>query len=178
VEYLFESEHLGFRHWVESDTEPYVAMCSDPVVMEYYPETHSRERSEAFLKRVKAYFVEHGFGLYAVDLKSENEFIGFIGLSKVTFESFFSPCIEIGWRLRKEFWGNGYATEGAKACIEYAFSELNIHEIYAFTTVLNKRSERVMQKIGMEYLGSFEHPNVAEGHPLRPHVLYKSTRRH
>lgn len=174
--YIFESDRLGFRRWLDRDTEPYVDMCSDRVVMEYFPETHSRERSLAFIQKVGEYFDEHGFGLWAVEEKQSLQFAGFIGFSKVVFESFFTPCIEIGWRLRKEFWGQGYATEGAKACLAYGFSALGFDAIHSFTALSNKRSERVMQKIGMKHIGTFDHPNVADGHVLRPHVLYRIER--
>ena len=174
--YIFETERLGFRQWLDRDTEPYIDMCSDPVVMEYFPETHTRERSLGYIQKVGADFDRQGFGLWAVEEKQSQKFTGFIGFSNVAFESFFTPCIEIGWRLRKEFWNQGYATEGAKACLDYGFSTLGFDAVYSFTATTNKPSERVMQKIGMNYLGTFEHPNVAEGHVLRPHVLYSIER--
>lgn len=102
-------------------------------------------------------------------------FIGFVGLCRPGFEAFFTPCVEIGWRLRREAWGFGYATEGAGACLAYGFRELGLDRIYAFTAVDNARSERVMQKIGMGKLGAFDHPKLEEGHWLRRHVVYHIT---
>ena len=107
-----------------------------------------------------------------MDVLKSREFIGFIGLAWCEMEADFTPCAEIGWRLKKSAWGKGYATEGATRCLAYGFEELQFKEIYSFTTTTNIRSERVMQKIGMSKVGVFEHPKMAIGHPLRPHVLY------
>jgi len=171
--YIFESERLGFRTWLDRDTEPFFQLNSDPEVMEFFPSLHSYEQTVAYIDRITTFFEENNFGLWAVDEKDSGKFIGFIGLTRATFESPFTPCIEIGWRLAKAFWGKGYATEGAAACLDYGFNTLGLSEINSFTAVTNKRSERVMQKIGMKYIGNFEHTSLPEGHPLRPHVLYK-----
>lgn len=171
--YLFQSARLGFRTWQEKDLLPMAALNADPAVMEFFPSTQSLEDTRAFVKRVHTHFKEYGFGWYAVDLLDNQEFIGFIGMAWNKMEADFTPCAEIGWRLKKAAWGKGYATEGAKRCIAYGFTDLQFKEIYSFTATINKRSERVMQKIGMQKVGIFEHPKIAMGDVLRPHVLYR-----
>ena len=104
-----------------------------------------------------------------------HKFIGYTGLHKADFPANFTPCIEIGWRLIKDVWNQGYATEAAKACLQYGFINLNIKEIYSFTAAINKRSERVMQKIGLQKIGEFDHPNIISENRLCRHVLYKSS---
>ena len=125
------------------------------------------------VQRISAFFDENGYGLYALELRSTGEFIGFTGFTKPAFDAWFTPCIEIGWRLRQECWGQGFATEAARACLDHAFQKLALDKIFSFTAVPNTRSEKVMQRIGMIKLGEFDHPRVAPGHRLRPHVLYE-----
>lgn len=112
-----ETARLRLRDWQEADFELFSRMNADEEVMKFFPKTLSKEESDAFAKAIIAEIKENGFGLYAVEVKETNEFIGFIGFHRATFESDFTPCIEIGWRLKKEVWGRGYATEGAKACL-------------------------------------------------------------
>ena len=111
--------------------------------------------------------------MYAVEKRSTNEFIGYTGFMIPDFVSFFSPCVEIGWRIKREEWNKGYATEAAKACLGYGFDKLKFDEVYSFTSILNLPSEKVMQKIGMMKLSEFAHPKLSLDHPLSPHVLYK-----
>lgn len=171
--YLFESERLGFRRWKASDREPFTALNANPDVMEFFPKTLSRAESDALVDRIEAHFEEKGYGLWAVERIEDGEFIGFIGLLDVNFDIGIEGATEIGWRLDRKFWKKGYATEGAKACLAYAFDELGKKEIYSFTSTVNTPSETVMKRIGMEKAGEFEHPRVPEGSPLRKHVLYK-----
>lgn len=172
-DYLFESERLGFRRWKASDREPFAALNANPDVMEFFPKTSSRAESDALVDRIEAHFEEKGYGLWAVERKEDGAFIGFIGLLDVNFDIGIEGATEIGWRLDQPFWKKGYATEGAKACLTYAFEELGKKEIYSFTATVNAPSETVMKRIGMEKVGEFEHPRVSEGSPLRKHVLYK-----
>ena len=173
MKYLFQSQRLGFRKWTEADTTPMATLNADPEVMEFFPSTQTREQTIDFLGRVDKQFKDYGHCWYAVDTLVDGDFIGFIGLAWCTQEELeFTPCAEIGWRLKKEAWGNGYATEGATRCLQYGFEELKLPEIYSFTATVNKRSEKVMQKIGMTKIGEFGHPQIAEGHVLRQHVLY------
>ena len=148
-------------------------MNADPDVMEFFPSTLTEEASTKSMHAFQQEIDTKGFGLWPVELKSSGEMIGFIGLHEATFAADFTPCIEIGWRLRKSVWNQGLATEGALACLEFAFGVLKLPEIYSFTAVLNKRSEHIMEKIGMTRAGEFDHPKVAEGDRLRRHVLYR-----
>lgn len=170
--YIFESSRLGFRRWKESDKELFSRMNSDEKVMRYFPKTLSREESDKFFHRIVEHFKEKGYGLWAVEIKETKEFIGFIGFLYTTFEAEFTPCVEIGWRLDNKYWNKGYATEGAKSCLDYGFRNLNFSSIYSFTAEINKPSENVMKKIGMKKVGEFRHPKVEEGSPLKNHVLY------
>lgn len=174
--YEFESERLGFRQWKEEDKLPFAIMNSNNEVMRYFPNTLSRQESDMFINRIVKHFEKQGYGLWAVEVKETQEFIGFIGFFNATFEADFTPCVEIGWRLDNRYWNRGYATEGAKVCLEYAFSKLKLSEIYSFTAQINEPSINVMKKIGLKEVGSFNHPRVEEDSPLRLHVLYKIDR--
>ena len=171
-DYVFESERLGFRRWQASDYAPFAALNANPDVMEFFPKTLSSTESDALIERIEMHFEEKGYGLWAVERKQDGAFIGFIGLLDVNFDIGIDDATEIGWRLDEKFWKKGYAAEGAKACLAYAFNDLGKKEIYSFTSTINTPSETVMKRIGMEKAGEFEHPRVAEGSPLRQHVLY------
>jgi len=145
--------------------------------MEFFPNTLAERETEELYERITTFIAQNGFGLYAAVEKMSNQFIGFIGLNRPSFSSYFTPCVEIGWRLDQRYWNRGLATEGAKACLVHAFSALDLKEIVSFTSVINKRSIRVMEKIGMSFDSEFDHPNVEPGHPLRRHVLYKLSQR-
>lgn len=172
---IIETERLVLRQWKECDREEFFSLNADPVVMEFFPKTLSREESDQFIDKTKDLIDSQGFGFFATELKSTGEFIGFIGLNKPTFEASFMPCVEIGWRLKKEFWRKGYASEGAKACLTFAFDVLKLDEVVSFTSVLNLPSIGVMEKIGMKRDTSenFLHPRVEDGHRLKEHVLYR-----
>ena len=161
---------LVLRTWREEDLGTFTAMNADPRVMEYFPAPLAPEQSAEFMERIREEFSTEGFGLYAVERREDGELLGYTGLHRVTFTGM-KDKIEIGWRLRAEFWDQGYATEAAQACVALA-AKLGIEELVAFTTVTNLRSQRVMQKLGMELLCEFDHPALPEGHPLRRHVLY------
>lgn len=132
----------------------------------------SSEESFAFYQRIQNEFQTCGFGLYAVERKEDHAFMGYTGLHQIAFDVDFAPGIEIGWRLAHEYWGQGYAPEAATACLEYTRNKTDIKELFSFTSLLNQRSERVMQKIGMERVREFDHPLVPGEHPLCRHVLY------
>lgn len=172
VDYIFESERLGFREWTLDDLDFFAKMNSKDSVMKYFPSKASREESEIFLKRIILHFDNHGYGLYATEIKDTGELIGFIGFQIATFYARFTPCVEIGWRLDDQFWNEGYATEGAKAVLKYGFDYLNLQRIYSFTSKINKPSISVMEKIGLKYQENFNHPKVEEGSELCNHVLY------
>jgi len=172
----FESERLIFRDWEEGDLPAFRQMNADPEVMEYFLNPLMTEQTDAFVERMKAEFLDKGYGLYAVAVKETGAFIGFIGFHEASLGLGFDPLVEIGWRLKKEAWGNGYATEGAKRCLGYGFEKLGFSDVYSFTAVVNTRSEQVMLKIGMKKLRTFAHPRIASDHWLCEHVLYRITR--
>ncbi len=171
-EIFIETPRLLLRQWHINDIPVYCALNLDPVVMEFFPsvtgETASREHAEKIQKMIS----QKGYGLFAVERKDSGSFIGFTGLSHPSFKAPFTPCTEIGWRLAKEHWGNGFATEAAKAVLQFAFNKLNFTEILSFTATLNKRSENIMQKTGMQKKENFLHPSLPNGHRLQEHVLY------
>jgi ribosomal-protein-alanine N-acetyltransferase len=150
-------------------------MNADPRVMEHFPATLSRAESDATVDRITAHFDAHGFGLWAVEIPGVAPFGGFVGLCQPRFEAHFTPCVEVGWRLAAEHWGQGYATEAAKAALKFGFETLGLHEIVSFTVPANRRSRRVMEKLGMMHDpdDDFDHPILATGHPLCRHVLYR-----
>jgi len=169
------TDRLRLRAWLPADREPFAALNADPRVMEHFPSLLSREQSDAAASRIEATFDRHGFGFWAVEVPGVAPFVGFIGLSMPGFDSHFMPCVEIGWRLSAEYWGRGYATEGAAAAKRVGFETLKLKEIVALTVPANIRSRHVMEKIGMVHnvADDFDHPLVPEGHSLRRHVLYR-----
>lgn len=140
--------------------------------MEFFLNPLTPEQSRELYDRIQTEFAECGFGGYAVERKTEGDFIGFVGLHRIEFDVDFAPGVEIAWRLTPEAWGRGYAPEAAAACLEYAGNVLGLETVYAFTSLPNERSQRVMRKIGMEYVKEFDHPLVPRDHPLLRHVLY------
>ncbi|HEX6802940.1 MAG TPA: GNAT family N-acetyltransferase [Terriglobales bacterium] len=172
------TERLVLRRWRDSDLAPFARLNADPRVMEFLPRRLSREESDAAADRIDEHFRRHGFGLYAAELRPAGAFLGFIGVSIPAFKARFSPCIEIGWRLAAEYWGQGLATEGARVVARHAFEELGLEEIVSFTVPANARSRRVMEKLGMSHHPDedFDHPQLPPGHPLRRHVLYRLSR--
>jgi RimJ/RimL family protein N-acetyltransferase len=170
-----ESERLVLREWLEGDFQPFANMGCDPDVMRFFPKHLTAEESRQFIAKSNATLLEKQFGLWAVEIKESGEFIGFIGLAVPTFETNFTPCTEIGWRLAKESWGKGYATEGAMRVLQYAFKDLGLEEVVSFTSELNLPSIKVMERIGMDRnpAEDFNHPRVEKGHRLERHVLYR-----
>jgi RimJ/RimL family protein N-acetyltransferase len=175
-----ETKRLILRQWQESDIEPFIKLNQDKKVMEFFLKCYSKKDTIDSINIFKDSFLKFCYGIYALELKQNQQFIGYIGLMKRDFDLPFSPCIEIGWRLAHEYWGQGLAVEGAKKCLEIGFNEINIDEIVSFTAKINYRSERVMQKIGMIYdkSGDFLHPKLPKEHILAPHILYRINKKH
>ena len=167
------TSRLILRQWQESDHAPYIAMNMDAEVMKYFPALQTAEETLAQIERFRKFIDENGFGFFALERRDTSEFIGFTGLAQPRFESFFTPCVEIGWRLATAHWGKGYAQEAARACLDLGFDKLNLNEIYSFTSILNLSSINVIKKIGMKGVGQFEHPNLKDGDRLKTHILYK-----
>jgi len=170
-----ETARLLLRGWQPSDRQFFATMNRDPQVMQYFPALLTPIESDRLIDRAEAHFEQHGFGPWAAELRSSQEFIGFIGLSVPNFEAPFMPSVEIGWRLASAYWGWGLATEGAKAAVCHGFASLKFPELVSFTVPDNTRSRRVMEKLGMTHdsADDFDHPNLPEGHPLRRHVLHR-----
>ncbi len=172
---IVKTERLNLRRWQESDRQPFAEINADPQVMKFFPNLLTREQSDRLVDRIEASFTEHGFGLCAVELRTDHRFLGFIGLSVPNFQATFMPCVVIGWRLEARAWGRGFATEGVRAMVAYGFNILKLNSLLSFTAEQNIRSRRVMEKLGMTFdpADSFDHPNLPYGHLLRRHVLYR-----
>ena len=169
-----QTERLLLRQWRDSDLEPFAALNADPLVMAHFPALLTRAETETGVHRWRARIDAQGWGLWAAELRSSGEFIGFIGLQRPAAPLPFAPCVEIGWRLAHAHWGQGYATEGACVALQYGFEQLNLPEIVAFTALSNQRSRAVMRRLHMlEDPFPFEHPSVPEGSPVRTHCLYR-----
>lgn len=173
---MIETLRTVLRVWRSDDLEPFARLNADPRVMEFFPKRLTREESDQLAQRIQTHFDERGFGLWAMEIPGVTPFAGFVGLSIPRFESHFTPCVEIGWRMAYEFWGRGYATEAAVAVLRFAFLQLGLAEVVSFTAEPNERSWRMMERIGMERdrTGDFEHPVLPKGDPLSWHRLYRA----
>lgn len=169
-----ETERLQLRQWRKADWPIFAEINADPEVMKYYPKVLTANESNEMAQKLASLLTERGWGFWAVEIRNEKKFIGFVGLHEPRYELPVSPCVEIGWRLAKQFWGYGYATEAANACLKLAFETLSLTEIYSFTSVSNVKSQAVMERLQMINTGkNFEHPMIPENNLLREHVLYK-----
>jgi RimJ/RimL family protein N-acetyltransferase len=169
---------LRLRHWLPADLPPLTELNADPLAMQYMPRPLSAEQSHALAAGAESALAARRFGLWAVELASRREFVGFVGLNEPSFEAHFMPCMEVLWRLLPRHWGCGYATEAARACLAFAFGELGRDEVVAFTVPANLRSRAVMERLGMTHdeRDDFEHPRLSVADPLRHHVLYRLPR--
>ena len=168
-----ETSRLLLRPWRDEDRAPFAALNADARVMEHFPAPLDQAESDAFVDRHAALIDRQGWGLWALEVKGGPPFIGFTGLAVPSFEASFTPCVEVGWRLAAEHWGHGYATEAATAALRHGFVHVGLDEIVSFTFVGNRRSRRVMDKIGLEEQLEFDHPALA-GHRVERHVLYSA----
>lgn len=171
-----ETARVRLRQWQSSDLEPFAALNSDPRVMEFFPAPLSRSESDAMAQRCQSLIAERGWGFWAAESKITHEFIGFVGLNIPAAALPFSPCVEVGWRLALSYWGQGLASECARAAVGVGFHTLHLPEIVSFTAIGNRRSRAVMERLGMQESGTFEHPSVPEGSALRLHCLYRLSR--
>lgn len=169
MKYKYETTRLILRQWQESDIAPFAEMNSDKEVMKYFPKTLTFDETLEMYKRCQDN--QNGFGFYPVEEKLSRKFVGFVGLN---IPSYMPDCVEIGWRLKKEFWGKGYASEAAKKWLEIGFNEYNLKEIISFTAKQNIKSQAVMERIGMkrDEKRDFFHPKIPKEHPLAFHVFY------
>ena len=171
-----ETERLYVRQWEEEDLHPFYKLNSSPKVMRFYPNLLSRKESDNFVCKASSQIDENGYSFWAIELKESSKLIGTMGIADVHFKEHFTPAVEIAWRLASQYWGFGYATEAAKAVFDYGYKELNLKEIVSFTVPENKRSIRVMEKIGLsrDPQRDFYHPKLPREHRLSRHVLYRT----
>ncbi len=174
--YIFKSQRLGFRNWTLHDIDPFYKINSDNDVMEFFPFKPSKEQTQELVLRMQDMYHKKGFCYFAVDLLENNEFIGFIGLCEQTYLTEIENFVDIGWRLKKSVWNRGYATEGAKACLDFGFNTIGLKTIYSVAPEINTKSELIMKKIGMQRIKTFSHPKLTDYKHLLSCVLYKTVR--
>lgn len=169
------TRRLRLRRWCDADRAPFAEINADPEVGRWLSGTLDRTASDAFVDRIEAGWERDGFGLFAVEVVDGPPLVGFVGLLRPNFDAHFTPAVEIGWRLSPAVWRRGYATEGAEAVVRFAFDDVGLGEVVSFTAVGNSASRRVMERIGLRHdpADDFDHPRLAEDHPLRRHVLYR-----
>jgi len=175
---MIETERLLLRGWREEDVAPMAAINADPKVMAFFPSTQSVERTRQLIDFSRELMARDGYCFFACERRQGGELIGFIGIMTVDFEAAFTPAVEIGWRLAHRHWGQGYATEGARACLDFGFRQQNLDRIVAMAVEANRRSVAVMRRIGMVRVegGAFDHPRLPPDSPLRRHLLYEARR--
>jgi ribosomal-protein-alanine N-acetyltransferase len=173
-----ETERLVLRRWTDQDSDGFARLNADPEVMEHFPGVLTREESDDMLARMERHFEEFGYGLWAVDTRWNPRLIGFCGLAVPTFRTHFTPAVEIGWRFARAEWGNGYATEAARAALGFGFDEAGLDEILSWTVPANDKSQGVMIRLGMSRAPEldFDHPRLMDNERLRRHVVYRITR--
>lgn len=172
-----ETPRILLRAWKESDLEPWIALNLDPENLRFFPRTYSSEESKASFLRIRELLQANSFGLWAAEEKSSELFMGFVGISLQNIPGVaFMPCHEIGWRLDKQFWGNGYATEAARVILEFGLHEVGIDKIFSFTAAQNLPSINVMKKIGLHERAelAFAHPRIDDSSPVKMHVVYST----
>lgn len=171
--YIISTKRPGLRKWIEADLKPFAEMNKDVEVMKYFPKILTDKETFEMVQRINLHFDKNNFGLFAVEHKLTKQFIGFTGFAVPAFDAFYTPCVEIGWRYKKESWGQGFATEAANACLQYGFYTLQFDKVVSFTPAINVNSEKVMKKAGMIKTGEFEHPKIEITNILCKHVLYE-----
>lgn len=173
---MLRTDRLLLRPWRRADIPAWAALNADPAVRRWFPGLMTAREAEDQMIRWQRHIDRFGFGFWAVEAPGVSPLIGALGLGHVTFPAPFTPAVEIGWRLAQAYWSQGYATEGARAALAFGFERFA--ELVAFTVPGNTPSRRVMERIGMveDPGGSFDHPNIAQGHPFRRHLLYRAGR--
>jgi RimJ/RimL family protein N-acetyltransferase len=170
------TDRLLMRRWRDTDRVPFAAMNADPGVMRYFPGTLDRATSDGLVHTIEARFDLLGFGLWALEVADTAEFIGFTGLNPMPSGVPGAGGMEVGWRLARQAWHQGYATEAATAAVDVGFNGAGLTELWSMTSVLNEPSQAVMRRLGMTRYTYFEHPQIGPGHPVRRHVLYRLER--
>lgn len=172
---MLRTERLVLRRWRGSDLAPFAALNADPEVRAYFPATLSRSQSDDAVERIEARIAADGFGFWALQVRETGAFIGFTGIARIGFTAPFTPAVEVGWRLARHAWGNGYATEAALAAVKFGFDAIGLDEVVSMTALGNQRSRAVMRRIGMarDPADDFAHPRLDPLHPLSRSVLYR-----
>ena len=172
---VLTTPRLRLRPWTDGDLGPMVKVCTDPEVMRFFPRPNTPDEVAALIARHGAKLAAGEPGLFAVERLDDGTLLGFAGLAEPSFDAPFTPCVEVGWRLARSAWGHGYATEAARAALAHGFTTLGLDEVVSFTSAGHEKSRAVMRRLGMHHdpADDFDHPNVAEGSPLRRHVLYR-----
>ena len=173
--YIFKSERLGFRNWTDSDLEEFAIINADEDVMEYFPKPLSKNETADFITRLKDHYDKNNYNYFATEILKTGELIGFIGLAYQDYKTKFTPATDIGWRLKPSAWGKGYATEGAKKCLEFAFKKIQLEKVISVFTEKNIKSENIMKKIGMVKIGAFNHPKLKDYPGLEKCICYQIT---
>lgn len=169
-----KTERLLLRQWRKEDLSEFGLLNRDPQVMQYLPKLLTEEESDNLAEKIINLISENGWGFWAVERSTDNAFIGFVGLHEPKYELPVKPCVEIGWRLARKYWGNGYATEAANGVLAFAFNELGLNDVYSFTSVANLKSKAVMERLNLEDTHSnFDHPTIPVDSVYKNHVLYK-----
>ena len=173
---VLQGPRVLLRPWRATDRAPFAALNADPQVMEHFPAPLTAAQSDAMIARAQALLDERGWGSWALEIGGQ--LAGFTGLTRPGFEAHFTPCVEIGWRLARPFWGHGYASEAARLALAHGFEQLGFDAIVSFTATTNLRSQAVMRRLGMRHdpADDFDHPSLPDGHRLRRHVLYRLQR--
>jgi RimJ/RimL family protein N-acetyltransferase len=172
MDFDLRTDRLLLRRWLSTDRAPFADLNADAEVMRYFPAPLSRAESDALAGRADALFDSHGYGLWALERLGTGEFLGFTGLAPMPTGVPGAGGVEVGWRLARSAWGQGLATEAAAAAVRYGFDSLGSAELNSITAVVNIRSQRVMERLGMHAAGEFDHPALAPGSALRRHVRY------
>jgi RimJ/RimL family protein N-acetyltransferase len=167
---VIRTPRLLMRRWLDSDRETFAALNADPETMRFFPSTLDRAASDALADRIESLFDQQGYGLWALEVQHSGQFIGFTGLNHLPPGVPGAGGMEVGWRLARHAWHQGYATEAARAALVVAFDGAGLAEIWSHTAVLNEPSQAVMRRLGLTEAARFDHPKVPAGHPLRPHV--------
>ncbi len=178
-EAVLQTERLILRNWCPEDLDHLASMNVDDEVMRYFPDRPDRAASAQMLARIMATMERQGFGFWVLERREDSDFIGFAGLLRPAFHAHFTPCVEVGWRLKRPFWGQGYATEAGQASLDFAFDHFDLDEVVSMAVTDNLPSRRVMERLGMirRPEDDFAHPKLPFDHPLRPHVLYRLSRK-
>ncbi|MFK8103833.1 MAG: GNAT family N-acetyltransferase [Saprospiraceae bacterium] len=171
--YQITTARLGLRNWQTDDLAAMIRLNQDEAVMRFFPGLTSPEDTSNFIKKMQAQFAERQYCYFAVDRLDQEAFIGFIGLSYQDYESPYTPAVDIGWRLARSTWNQGFATEGAVACLDYAFTKIGLEKVISIAPEINVPSQRVMEKIGMQKIGNFKHPKLAEHPRIENCVVYE-----